>query len=80
MDPQRIRQRIRELIARQEVPCDETGQVWAGRGIGGRCVLCEQLIPATTVEYEVDIAGQTLRVHPQCYALWQEECEPLHRS
>jgi hypothetical protein len=75
-----LRKRIHGLVEIGVIPCDEPEELWAGRGLGARCIVCEQAIPATTVEYEVELAGQTLRLHRRCYELWQEECEPLRQA
>ena len=83
MDDVEVRSRIRKLHDAGEVPCDNTsGEVWAGRGNGERCVLCVEPIASTETEFEVELSsGRIFRVHRRCYNLWLEECGSLaHRS
>jgi hypothetical protein len=80
MDEQVLRKRIRRMIDLDEVPCDEPEELWAGRGAGERCAVCQEPIPGTTLEYEVDVAGRSLRLHRQCYELWRQECEALSQG
>jgi hypothetical protein len=77
MDEVTIRARIRTMVETSVLPCDEPKKTWAGRGSGTHCVVCGQLISLTEVEFEVDVAGTTLRLHPLCHQFWLEECEPI---
>ena len=71
------RSRIRFLIETGDLPCDETGRIWAGHGDGKHCAACLERIAATDVEFEVDLAsGRTVRFHRDCHDLWLEECDP----
>ena len=64
------------LILRQ-LPRGPHAHVVPGRGIGTRCALCQDLIRANTIEYEVrallDGAIATFRFHPHCHAAWERE-------
>jgi hypothetical protein len=77
MDPSSIRARVRRMIDTGEIPCDDPESLWAGNGTGDRCLACAQPIAPTEVEYEVEVAATTYRLHRLCYAIWLEECEPL---
>lgn len=41
------------------------------------CAACGQRISLTEVEFEVDVAGTTLRLHRLCHQFWLEQCEPI---
>ena len=78
MDSQNIRARIRQMIESGELPCEETGKVWAGHGTGTHCAACGEPIEPTEIEFEVALGpSQTLRLHRLCHHLWQEECRVL---
>ena len=78
MDPQSVRVRIRQMVEGGELPCEETGKVWAGRGTGTHCPACGEPIEPTQIEFEVVLGASTvLRLHRLCHQLWQEECQTL---
>jgi hypothetical protein len=74
MDEAAIRARIRTMVETSVLPCDEPDKTWAGKGSGTHCAACGQPILLTEVEFEVDVAGTTLRLHRLCHQLWLEEC------
>ena len=58
-------------------------RVWAGRGTGKPCEHCHEAIPATDVQYDLEITdalatlthatrGRTLSFHLNCYDQWRE--------
>jgi hypothetical protein len=75
MDEAAIRARIRAMVATGVLPCDEPEKTWAGKGEGKYCAACRQRISLSEVEFEVDVAGTTLRLHRLCHQFWLEECE-----
>jgi hypothetical protein len=75
MDEATIRARIRTMVATGVLPCDEPTKTWAGKGGGTHCAACAQPTLPTEFEFEVDVAGTTLRLHRFCHQLWLEECE-----
>jgi len=78
MDALSIRARIRAMVEGGELPCEESGKVWAGRGNGTHCAACGETIESTEIEFEVQIGpGTVLRLHRLCHYLWQEECQAL---
>lgn len=78
MNEQNIRARIRQMVETGELPCDETGKVWAGRGSGTHCAACGEPIEASQIEFEVPLGASTvLRLHRVCHHIWLEECQPL---
>jgi len=77
MDEAAIRMRIRTMIETGALPCDEPEKTWAGKGSGTHCAACGEPISRTEVEFEVEVAGTTLRLHRLCHQLWLEECEPI---
>jgi hypothetical protein len=78
MDNASVRVRVREMLDTGELPCDEQGKVWAGRGAGTHCVACGEPIALTDVEFEVELtSGAPLRLHRVCHEIWREECDSL---
>jgi hypothetical protein len=64
-------QRITSNLLPDTVPLN----VWAGRGSGEPCSLCDQPVPPGEIEYEIDnpAAGdaRSYRFHMRCHAMWQ---------
>jgi hypothetical protein len=78
MEDLAIRLRVRQLIETGEVPCDEAGTVWAGRGSGTHCAACGRPITASEIEFEAELpSGLILRLHRLCHDVWREECTSL---
>ena len=77
-----VRLRIREMLKRGEMPCDEPEKVWAGRGSGSHCAACGELIGQTEIEYEVELSSGAaiLRLHRRCHEIWLEECGPYRQA
>jgi hypothetical protein len=56
------------------LPTEPPGKVWVGKGTALSCDACDGSIPATELEYEVDVAkGPSLRFHSKCLTAWQHE-------
>ena len=73
-----LRLRVRRLVETGEVPCEEPGKTWAGRGNGTHCAACGQPITSLEIEFEAEPpSGATLRLHRLCHDVWREECESL---
>jgi len=73
-----LRARVRQMVESGEMPCEEPGKLWAGRGVGTHCAACGQPITSTEVEFEITLAsGVELRLHRLCHDVWREECEEL---
>ena len=49
-------------------------KVWAGRGTGHVCIICEISIAASEVENEV-VGPTTVWSHLPCYSIWREESQ-----
>jgi hypothetical protein len=78
MDELSIRARIRAMVEGGELPCEESGKVWAGRGGGTHCAACGEIIESTEIEFEVELGPNTvLRLHRLCHHIWQEVCQAL---
>ena len=63
MDELNIRARVREMVETGQLPCEESGKVWAGRGNGTHCAACGEPIESTQIEFEVPL-GPTARPAP----------------
>jgi hypothetical protein len=63
--------RIRQSL----LPARAPASIWAGRGSGEPCSLCDRTIGKTEMEYELDApatrAKRVVRLHLRCHALWQ---------
>jgi hypothetical protein len=78
MDALNIRARIRQMVETGELPCEESGKVWAGRGSGTHCAACGDTIEPTQIEFEVELGASTmLRLHRLCHQIWKDECQAL---
>lgn len=73
-----LRKRARELIHEGKLPDRAPMRVWAGAGSERSCALCNEIIPTSEIEYEVDASvgrsRRTLHFHFACHAAWQLEC------
>jgi hypothetical protein len=61
----------RERITQGCRPRNLPASVWAGRGTGATCSLCERTIQPDQVEYELTHDGVTFHFHMRCHAIWQ---------
>ena len=57
MDEAAIRARLRRLIQERDLECERQIRVWAGKGEAKPCSACQQPIPTTVIEYEVDLGA-----------------------
>ena len=73
-----LRSRARELVVAGQLPCGRPMHMWGGSGSDLPCSLCQERIPRSEVEYELEyrIAGGTrqYRFHFYCHTAWQLEC------
>lgn len=76
--PQNLRKVIRSRISAGKLPRNEQLQFFGGKGSGGVCACCGQLISAEQIEYEVvaiDRHGEasSLVMHLSCFDIWTSE-------
>ena len=71
-----LRRRVRQRIDNNQLLGVAREEVAAGYGRGHMCVVCDQPITPTQVEYEVadDRDNSRLSFHLNCHAVWQQEC------
>jgi hypothetical protein len=73
-----LRRVARERVASGDLPSEIISRMWASRGRGQSCSLCDRPIQNDEVEYEIeaDIAGAkgTFLFHWPCHAVWQLAC------
>ena len=73
-----LRPIARERIAAGTLPCEIPNQIWAGKGSGRSCDLCDKPIGPGEIEYEVEHTdqktGRTFHFHIVCQSIWQLEC------
>ena len=78
MEENTLRLRVRQLVETGEVPCEEPGKTWAGRGTGTHCAACGKTIRPDEIEFEAELSsGATLRLHRVCHDVWRDECASL---
>ncbi len=67
-------ERVRALLAANELPHEPATHVWGGPGGGYRCAVCQNPISAEQVEFEALFPSQTTaRFHRSCHAAWERE-------
>jgi hypothetical protein len=72
---------VRAKLVTKRLPLDAPERVWVGSGTGLVCSACEQPIPRSEIEYELDTPSHgTLRFHRTCLEVWhQERARPSSR-
>jgi hypothetical protein len=75
-----LRKVARHALDAGKIPRRRPDRTWGGPGIGAQCAVCQEPIPASEMEYEVEFArdGQApgldkFHVHLQCAAVWELE-------
>jgi hypothetical protein len=49
-------------------------KIYVGYGTGKRCVICQQLVPPTEMEFEITAAvNGSVFCHLPCFNAWKEE-------
>jgi hypothetical protein len=73
---------IRAKLAAGLLPMSRPDKTWGGYGSGKPCDVCGDRIAMGQVEYQVGVPDfeMTLRVHPECMALWYEQCPKESRK
>jgi len=63
------------------LPCEPPTRVWGGPGTGTPCALCDEPVPKTEVEYELQFPTDEPGVpkpprcfHFHCHAAWSKVC------
>ena len=70
------RDRILGKLSAGGLPRKGLTKMYAGYGRGYRCAACDRTITPYDVEYDMDFGGGvSYRMHSDCGALWQAECE-----
>ena len=58
--------RVRDLLARGVLPRELVNRVWAGRGTGVSCIVCDKPIDPMDVEFEIE----GIHLHRPCHSAW----------
>ena len=71
-----LRFRVLRRIRKGRLPIMLSTSIHAGYGRGDQCDLCDQLIAADKIEYDVidSHSGKRLHFHLACHLAWQREC------
>ncbi len=79
-DERELRAVARARIAQGLLPEVNPQRTWGGPGGGSVCALCDRVVTATEIEFELQfppVPGPiTLHFHRQCHALWEAERRP----
>lgn len=68
-----VRQRVRQLLQAAGLPRESPIKLWVGPATNVRCCCCAEPIDSG-YEYEVVFAAPlSLKFHPRCYVIWNEE-------
>jgi hypothetical protein len=74
-DSVNLRATVRERLARGWLfPAPH--KVWAGKGTGHVCVVCETTIAPSEIEHEV-VEPARVWAHLPCYSIWRQESDAL---
>ena len=73
-----LRQIVRQRLEAGQLPPAGGDRLWAGKGGGGRCVVCDAPILPSDNEYEVVLdehgaRGGSLLFHRRCLDIWIAE-------
>jgi hypothetical protein len=83
-DPTELKRLISQKSDRGQLPRIGSARTWAGNGSGAVCELCECVIEAGQIEYEVEYlnGSQTtlLHFHELCYRLCSEAAWQLYTT
>ena len=70
-----LRMKALERISQKLLPAEVPPSIWAGRGSGQTCSLCDKPVGQSETEYELEAMADGLeshfRFHIRCHALWQ---------
>jgi hypothetical protein len=79
-DERLLREVARARIAQGLLPVMSPERTWGGPGGGSTCALCDRVVTAAEIEFELEFAPvpgpPTLHFHRQCHALWEAERRP----
>jgi hypothetical protein len=76
-DEYELRLEVRRRIADGRLPCEPGQALWAGAGDGQLCSLCDRVIDAQQIEYELQFTRTPQlvhRFHRICHQSWELEC------
>jgi len=76
-----LRVNVRQRIEYGRLPGVRPRQIAAAYGSGHICVVCDQPISNSQVEYRVEDSqtGRRLPFHSECHSVWQTECIEARR-
>lgn len=66
----RVRAIIRLKLEAGLLPREQAGRLWAGRGDGEVCNVCDEKITKKQTVYEWECNGGKIHMHIRCYELW----------
>jgi len=72
-----LHQLAQERISNGDLRHDPRTKVWAGKGTGALCSLCDEPIGVNEIEYEISVGGESVRFHNDCHRVWMMECAEI---
>jgi len=80
MDEAALRELVRRVIRRQEIPNRRPDRTWGGPGTGISCAICDVPVRKEDMELEIEFAFDgdkpgfaVYHVHVPCFAMWELE-------
>jgi len=80
MDEAALRELVRRVIRRQEIPNRRPDRTWGGPGTGISCAICDAPVRKEETELEIEFAFDgdkpgfaVYHVHGPCFAMWELE-------
>lgn len=87
MNEPELRQLARRAIELEKIPNRHPDRLWGGPGVGAPCVICEQPVNKSEMEFEIEfqkdghpadrVLGDTqfhvFHVHVRCFSAWDLE-------
>jgi hypothetical protein len=64
---------IRQRLSRRILPRDSPARMWAGPGTDQPCDGCDRAIGSNETEHEVEVSGRAIRLHRECFLIWEAE-------
>jgi hypothetical protein len=72
-----LREQVTLRVQQGTLPARAPDRTYGGPGVDATCAVCDDSIPKTELELEVEFAQQAgapglaiFHVHPKCYAVW----------
>jgi hypothetical protein len=75
-----LRLAARRAIEAGRIPSSPAARIWGGPGSGASCPICETIVLAPELEFELEFDSGSRQLHIRCCAAWDFERRRLHRG